>query len=113
VRQAEEGEGAPGRVEHGLRRLLEIRRRHPASVDVHPEVISVTPREVVAYAKRREDDVLVLLVNFSERDVDVLSSELPSGDWFDAWAGKPVGATIDLGPYGIAIIEERRQNSEG
>lgn len=111
--RAVDGAGPEGQVLHGLHRLLELRRRHPATVDVHPVVIDLAAREVVAYVKEFGDDRLFVAVNLSERPVAIEAGELPQGAWIDADTREPVYGALDLAAYGAVILVETGQNSVG
>ncbi|MFO7549000.1 MAG: alpha-amylase family glycosyl hydrolase [Acidimicrobiia bacterium] len=110
--ESENGIGAHGRVWHGIRRLLGLRRRHPALVTTDPVVLQVSAPEILAYEKRAGDDRALVAVNFSERSVEIMPGELPPGRW--GVDGHPALERVTLHPYETVIwTEGRGQNSEG
>jgi amylosucrase len=113
--EAESGVGAHGRVWHGIRRLLALRRRHRSLVATDPIVFQVTAPEVLAYEKRLGDDRVLVAVNFSERPVEILSGELPPGRRHaDGVPGPTPGERVPLRPYEAKVwVDDVDQNSAG
>lgn len=106
--RAEEGLGPAAPVLAGVRRLLRLRRRHPALGAGTAEIVPQPDPAVLAYLRAVPGDAVAVVVNLADREA-VAHLHL-EGDWVDdlAEGNIPVHPVqMPLGAYGVRILTRR------
>jgi amylosucrase len=106
--RAEEGLGPAAPVLAGLRRLLRLRRRHPALGAAAPELVPQPDPAVLAFVRAVPGDAVAVVVNLADREA-VAHLHL-DGEWLDdltEGAGPADPAVMPLPAYGVRILTRR------
>jgi amylosucrase/maltose alpha-D-glucosyltransferase/alpha-amylase len=108
--QRHDPETVPGRVYHGLLRLLRLRTGNPAFSRADTEFLDTGNDHVLGFLRSHEDSTVFVLGNFSEREQRVEARRLRQMGLrktaVDLYAGRTVTATRELvfEPYQLMVL---------
>jgi amylosucrase len=94
-----------GRIFGGLRRLIRLRKQHPAFAGPDTEVISIGNDQVFAFIRRREGEHILVMSNFTEQEQAVAANQVRlyglDYHFADLVSGQPLilGEDVRLAPY--------------
>ena len=99
-------ESDPDSTLNFFKKIIAIRKSEPALQ--HGDFKALEPKEsyIMAYERRLDEDRLVVVLNFSSRD---LNFDLPEGNWTPlVTEGQPLSGSIALSPYQVAILKQNK-----
>ena len=109
-----EPESVPGRVYHGLLRLLRLRKSHVGFADADTEITDTGTPHVFGFIRSKGDQMVFVLSNFTERPQAVEARRLRQMGLrktaVDLYAGRTVTATRELvlEPYQLMVLSRGR-----
>jgi len=93
----------PNSLLNFYKRIIEIRKSEPALQRGDFTPLIEDPRHILAYRRRLEDDELVVILNFSSRE---LQYEIPEGEWVSLLDDQGViSGSINLAPYQVELLK--------
>lgn len=104
----------PGRVYHGLLRLLRLRKNNPAFGEADTEITNTGNAHVFGFIRSRDDKMLFVLANFTEYPQSVEARRLRQMGLrktaVDLYAGHTVTAARELvlEPYQLMVLSRGR-----
>ena len=107
-------ETVPGRIYHGLLRLLQLRTQNQAFRRSDTEIADTGNKHVLGFLRSGEDDMVFVLANFSEEEQPLEARRLRQmgmrKTFVDLYAGRTITATRELilEPYQLMVL--RRVN---
>ena len=93
----------PNSLLNFFKKIIQIRKSEPALQRGDFTPLIADPRHILAYRRRFEDDELIVILNFSSRE---LRYEIPEGEWvslLDDLAN--ISGSINLAPYQVEILK--------
>ena len=103
-------ETVPGRVYHGILRLVRLRTRNQAFAHAETEFLDTGNDHVLGFLRSHEDNTVFVLANFTEREQHVEARRLRQIGMrktaVDLYAGRTVTATRELAfePYQLMVL---------
>lgn len=108
VREARNGNGISGEVFKKLRKMIGLRKEHPAFGTGHIDLVETGNGQVLGFTKKAEDDKVLVLANFSESTQRVSMSRLshlkPGKDLISGRTWQEKG-WVELNGYDLFWIE--------
>jgi amylosucrase/maltose alpha-D-glucosyltransferase/alpha-amylase len=107
----------PGRVYHGLLRLLQLRTQNQAFRRTETEIAETGNKHVFGFLRSGENDMVFVLANFSEEKQPLEARRLRQmgmrKTFVDLYAGRTITATreLTLDPYQLMVL--RRVGGNG
>ncbi|MEX2472869.1 MAG: amylosucrase [Gemmatimonadota bacterium] len=107
-------DSVPGRVYHGLLRLLRLRKSHAAFGEADTEITDTGTPHVFGFIRSHEDRMIFVLANFTEHPQAVEARRLRQMGLrktaVDLYAGRTVTATKELvlEPYQLMVLSRGR-----
>ncbi|MGW8266194.1 MAG: alpha-amylase family glycosyl hydrolase [Longimicrobiales bacterium] len=103
-------ESVPGRVYHGLLRLLQLRTQNQAFRRSETELVDTGNERVFGFLRSSEDDMVFVLANFAETEQALEARRLRQmgmrKTFVDLYAGRTITATRELvlEPYQLLVL---------
>ena len=103
-------DSVPGRVYHGLLRLLQLRKHTQAFHRSDMEVVDTGNKRVLGFFRSTEDDMVFVLANFTEAEQRLEARRLRQmgmrKTFVDLYAGRTITATTELvfEPYQLMVL---------
>ncbi len=103
-------ETVPGRIYHGLLRLLQLRTQNHAFRRSETEIADTGNKHVFGFLRSGEDDMVFVLANFSEEEQPLEARRLRQmgmrKTFVDLYAGRTITATRELilEPYQLMVL---------
>ena len=100
----------PGRVYHGLLRLIRLRTRNQAFSEAETEFLNTGNDHVLGFVRTHQDTTVFVLANFTERDQSIEARRLRQMGLrktaVDLYAGRTITATRELAlePYQLMVL---------
>lgn len=87
------------------KRIIQIRKSEPALQRGDFIPLNEGPRQILAYRRRFEADEVVVILNFSSRE---LHYTLPEGEWVSLLDDNPeISGSINLSPYQVELLKPK------
>lgn len=86
-----------------FKKVIEVRKSEPALQRGDFTPLVVNPRHILAYLRKMKEDQVMVVLNFSSRE---LSFNLPDGNWYSLFDEKiEASKSIELEPYQVQILK--------
>jgi amylosucrase/maltose alpha-D-glucosyltransferase/alpha-amylase len=114
ARKRDEGETVPGRIFHGILRLIRLRTQNPAFERSESEILDTGNDHVLGVLRAQAEHVVFILANFSEREQRVEARRLRQKGLrksvFDLASGRTLTAARELAldPYQLLVLSPGR-----
>jgi len=92
----------PDSLQNFFKQIINIRKSNPALQHGDFTPIVNDPRFIMAYQRKFEDEKVVVVLNFSSRELDF---ELPEGDWRSLFDEQISSGKVKLEPYQISLFK--------
>jgi alpha-glucosidase len=88
-----------------FKQLVAVRKAEPALQRGTFKALTEDPRDILAFERSLNGDQLVVILNFTSREVEY---ELPEGEWEPVFgASSPAEGTVQTAPYQVMILKKQ------
>jgi len=106
TRNVEQQLADPNSLLHFFKKLIQVRKAEPALQRGDFLPLNTDPRQTLAFTRTYQEDTLLVLLNFSSREI---AWEMPEGNWSSIFgADDPEHGLVALDPYDVRLFKKQK-----